>query len=61
MLVANSRTERAPVHWGEMPESQNMRAEAIPAELRNLLILKAMKPDPLKLHQPCKEEDSLFE
>jgi hypothetical protein len=61
MLVSNPRMECASAHWGEMPESQNIRAEAIPVELRNLLILKAMKPDPLKLHQPCKQEDSLFE
>ncbi|XP_033611268.1 STAGA complex 65 subunit gamma isoform X3 [Cryptotermes secundus] len=53
--------EHVAVHWGEMPESQNIGADTIPVELRNLLILKAMKPDPFKLHQPCKQEDSLFE
>lgn len=61
MSSANSRMEHVGVHWGEMPESQNIRADMIPVELRNLLILKAMKPDPFKLHQPCKQEDSLFE
>jgi hypothetical protein len=53
--------ERATVHWGEMPEPQTIGTEVIPAELRNLLILKAMKPDPLKLHQPCKQDEVLFE
>jgi hypothetical protein len=61
MLIANPRMEHVPEHWGEMHESQNIRAEAIPAELRNLLILKAMKPDPFNLHQPCKQEDNWFE
>lgn len=53
--------EHVTVHWGEMPESQNTGAEVIPVELRNLLILKATKPDPLTLHQPCKQEDGLSE
>jgi hypothetical protein len=49
------------VHWGELPESQKNVTEVIPTELRNLLILKATKPDPLTLHQPCKQDDSMSE
>jgi hypothetical protein len=61
MLFFNYRMERVTVHWGEMPESQSIGAEIIPAELRNLLILKAAKSDPLMLHQPCKQDDGLSE
>jgi outer membrane PBP1 activator LpoA protein len=57
----NDRMEHGTEHWGEVPESQNTGAEVIPAELRNLLVLKAMKPDQLKVHQPCKQEDGLVE
>lgn len=53
--------EHGTEHWGEVRESQNTGTEVIPAELRNLLVLKAMKPDQFKVHQPCKQDDGLVE
>jgi len=61
MLFMIDRMEYITEHWGEVPESQNTGAEVIPAELRNLLVLKAMKPDQFKVHQPCKQDDGLVE
>jgi hypothetical protein len=55
------RMECSTEHWGELPESQNTGTDVIPAELRNLLVLKAMKQDQLKVHQPCKQDDGLVE
>jgi hypothetical protein len=55
------RMEYSREHWGEVHESQNTGTEVIPAELRNLLVVKAMKPDQFKVHQPCKQDDGLVE
>lgn len=61
MLFMIDRMEHSIEHWGEVPESQNTGTEVIPAELRNLLVLKAMKPDQFKVYQPCKQDDGLVE
>jgi hypothetical protein len=61
MLFMIDRMEHGTEHWGEVPESRNAGTEVIASELRNLLVLKAMKPDPFKVHQPCTQDDSLVE
>ncbi|KAJ9580648.1 hypothetical protein L9F63_024171 [Diploptera punctata] len=43
--------------WGEMSEPQGVSSDFISSDLMNLLILKGMKIDPLKVHQPCENED----
>ncbi|PSN37665.1 hypothetical protein C0J52_05620 [Blattella germanica] len=49
--------ENNDTHWGEMPERQGFSSEFVSSDQVNLLILKAMKADPLKVYQPCEQEE----
>lgn len=48
--------EHAHEHWGEMAQPQSIGSEFISTDLMSLLILKGMKIDPLKIHQPCEQK-----